>query len=50
MEEDAANHQQGGGGAAGVRLLLKSVVQAVLIFVLETWVVTPYMGNALGGV
>ena len=27
----------------------KYVVQAVLLFVLETWVVTPRMGSALGG-
>ena len=27
----------------------KSVVQAVLLFSLETWVVTPRMGRALGG-
>ena len=29
---------------------LKAVVQAVLLLVLETWVVTPCMGKSLGGV
>ena len=28
----------------------KAVVQAVLLFGAETWVVTPLMGKALGGV
>ena len=28
----------------------KAVVQAVLLFDLDTWVVTPYMGRDLGGV
>ena len=28
---------------------LKAVIQAVLIFGLETWVVTPCMGKALEG-
>ena len=27
----------------------KAVIQAVLLFVLETWVVTPCMGRDLGG-
>ena len=30
-------------------LFFKDVVQAVLLFVSETWVVTPYVGKALGG-
>ena len=30
-------------------LFFKAVVQAILIFVLETWVFTPRMGKALGG-
>ena len=29
--------------------LFKAVVQAVLIFLSETWVVTPHMGRDLGG-
>ena len=32
------------------RFFFKDVVQAVLIFVAETWVVTPRMGKVLGGV
>ena len=28
----------------------KAVIQAVLLFVAETWLVTPRMGMALGGV
>ena len=27
----------------------KAVVQEIMLFILETWVVTPPMGNALGG-
>ena len=30
-------------------LFFKSVIQAVLLFGVETWVVTPRMGKALGG-
>ena len=30
-------------------LIFKEVIQAVLIFGVEDWVVTPRMGNALGG-
>ena len=49
LEEDDAHPQPGGGGAAGVRLIFKAVVQAVLLSRSETWVVTPHMGKALGG-
>ena len=45
MEEDNTNTQQRRGSAAGVWIL---VVQAVLIFGLETWVVTPHMEKDLG--
>ena len=38
----------GKGKHAGVRDFLKVVVQVVLIFGLETWVVTPRIGRALG--
>ena len=31
------------------RLFFKAVVQAVLLFEAEIWVVTPHMGTALGG-
>ena len=31
------------------RLFFKAVIQAVLIFGVETWVVTPRMGKTLGG-
>ena len=31
-------------------MFLKAVVQAVLLFGSETWVITPCMGRALGGV
>ena len=30
-------------------LLFKAVIQALLLFGAETWVVTPHMGAALGG-
>ena len=30
-------------------LFFKSVVQGVLLFGLDTWAVTPYMGRSLGG-
>ena len=30
-------------------MFYKAVVQAVLIFGVETWVMTPHMGLALGG-
>ena len=50
MEEDDKNPHQGGGGAAVSGLFFKSVVQAVLLFGSETWVVTPRMGSSLGGV
>ena len=49
LEEYDVNPQQVGGGAAGVRIFFKAVVQAVLLFGSETWVVTPRMGKALGG-
>ena len=32
------------------RFFFKAVIQAVLLFRAETWVVTPHMGKALGGV
>ena len=44
-----ADSQKVGGGAAGIRILFKVVVQSVLIFGAETWVVTPHMGRVLGG-
>ena len=49
LEEDVAHPQQGGGGATGVRFFLNAMVQAVLLFRSDTWVVTPRMGKALGG-
>ena len=48
MEEDGAHPQQGGGGPAGVRLIFKAMVQAVLLFGSDTWVVIPRMVKALG--
>ena len=38
-----------GGRTAGVRIFSKSVVQSVLLFIMETWVVTPRMCRVLGG-
>ena len=49
MEEDVTDTQQGVSDASGVRISFKSVIQAVLLFRSETWVVTPHMGTALGG-
>ena len=49
VEEYDKNPQQGGGIAAGIWLLFKSMVQVVLFFGEETWVVTPCMGRVLGG-
>ena len=49
FEEDVAHTYQGGGSATDVQFLFKSVVQAVLLFRSETWVVTPHTGMALGG-
>ena len=40
---------QGGGGASGISIFFKAVVQLVLIFGAETWVVTPRNGRVLGG-
>ena len=45
VEEDVAYHHQGGSDASGVRLILKAVIQTVLLFRAETWVVTPRMGK-----
>ena len=33
----------------GARLIFKAVIQVILLFGVETWVVTPSMGKALGG-
>ena len=33
----------------GVGIFFKVVVQAVLLFGVETWVMTPHMGRYLGG-
>ena len=41
--------EQGGGEAAGVRIFFKAVVQSVLIFGEEIWLVTPHMGQVMGG-
>ena len=49
VEEDDNSLQQGRGGAAGFRVLFKAVVQAVLLFGSDTWVVTPCMVKVLGG-
>ena len=38
----------GGGGAWMSRLVYVSVVQAVLIYGLDTWVMSPHIGNTLG--
>ena len=48
VEGDGDNTQKGGGGATGVHIFFKSVVQAVLLFRAETWVVPPWMCIVLG--
>ena len=50
LEEDGAHLQQGRGGARVSSFFFKVMVQAVLLFGSETWVVTPHVGKALGGV
>ena len=42
--------QQGGRAPRVSGFILKHTVQAVLLFGLETWKVTPFMGKTLGGV
>ena len=49
VEEDEKYPHQGGGEAMGVCIFFKAVVQAVLLFGAETWVVTSFMGTELGG-
>ena len=49
MVEVDRDYQQGGGSAAGFRIFFKAVVQSVLIFGAETWVVTSCMVRVLGG-
>ena len=36
-----------GGGSGGVRTFFRSVTQAVLLFEVDTWVLTPMMERAL---
>ena len=38
----------GGGQPEGIRIFFKALVQAVLIFGSEIWVLTPRMGRSLG--
>ena len=49
MEEDDNNPQQGGSELQVSVFSFKAIVQAVLLFGSETWVVTPRMGRVLGG-
>ena len=49
MEEDYDNPHQRGAEPRVSGFLSKAVVQAVLLFSLENWVVTPHIGRALGG-
>ena len=49
MAEVDKDYQHGGGGAADIRIFFKAVFQLVMLFGVETWVVTPRMGQVLGG-
>ena len=48
LEEDDVNTQQGGVAPRVSGRFFKAVVQAVLLLGLDTWVVTPFTGKALG--
>ena len=43
------NLAKGGGKPKGVGDIFKAVVQAVLIFGLDMWVMTPCTGRVIGG-
>ena len=48
MEDIVKDPDQGGGEATCVRIFINAIVQSVLLFGAETWVVTPSMGQVLG--
>ena len=48
MKDDDEDPHQGGGGAAGVLIFFKAIVQLVLLFGTETWVVAPRMAQVMG--
>ena len=43
------NLEKGGGETKGVGMFFKEVVQAVLLFGSDMWVMTPRTGGAIGG-
>ena len=48
MADNVKEPEQGGGRALGVHIFFKAVVQSVLLFGENTWVVNPRMGRVLG--